>query len=185
MPSKVEIAKVDAKLPVFETSWTEHLDEHKQSILDHKKEFQKTTKDNNVGATWRSNWNIHHTDPRFSGVQTFFEKFVTEIATQYWHTEGQYDCVNMWAMTYGSNEGTKYHNHFPSTMAVIYYVDVKEDSAPICIGETCRPVENGLVIAFPAALDHFVPSDHTGSRICIAANLDHITPSVRGVWKAI
>ena len=47
MPSKVEIAKVDAKLPVFETSWTEHLDEHKQSILDHKKEFQKTTKDNN------------------------------------------------------------------------------------------------------------------------------------------
>ena len=99
MPSKVEIAKVDAKLPVFETSWTEHLEENKQSILDHKKEFQKTTKDNNVGATWRSNWNIHHTDPRFSGVQTFFEKFVTEIATQYWHTEGQYDCVNMWAMT--------------------------------------------------------------------------------------
>ena len=91
----------------------------------------------------------------------------------------------MSAMTYGSNEGAKYHNHFPSTMAVIYYVDVKEDSAPICIGETCRPVENGLVIAFPAALDHFVPDDYKGERIVIAANLYHIPKKIRGTWKDI
>ena len=183
--NKVNIAQVDAQLPVFETSWTEHLAEHKQFILDHKKEFAETTKDNNVGATWRSNWNIHHTDPRFSDIQAYFEKFVKEISSQYWHTKGQFDCVNMWAMTYGPNEGTKYHNHFPSSMAVIYYVDVQEDSAPICIGQTCRPVENGLVIAFPAALDHFVPDDYKGKRFVIAANLDHVPEQIRGIWKAV
>ena len=70
-------------------------------------------------------------------------------------------------------------------MAVIYYVDVQEDSAPICIGQTCRPVENGLVIAFPAALDHFVPDDHKGKRLVIAANLDHVPEQIRGIWKAV
>ena len=32
--NKVNIAQVDAQLPVFETSWTEHLAEHKQFIAD-------------------------------------------------------------------------------------------------------------------------------------------------------
>ena len=69
--SAVEISTVKVELPIFQTMWTDRLDEFKQSILDHKKEFAETTPDFNVNAGWRSNWVLHQTDPRFSDANEF------------------------------------------------------------------------------------------------------------------
>ena len=183
--SAVEISTVKVELPIFQTMWTDRLDEFKQSILDHKKEFAETTPDFNVNAGWRSNWVLHQTDPRFSDMQKYFEELAHSIGKQYFHTDGLYEVVNMWAMTYESNEGAQVHNHFPSALSIIFYIDVEDDSAPICIGESCRPAENGLVLAFDASIPHWVPDDCTGRRICVAANLDHVASQIRGSWRAV
>jgi hypothetical protein len=71
-------------------------------------------------------------------------------------------------------------------MAFIFYIDVNENSAPICVGNKCRPVENGLVLGFPANVDHWVPDDYEGERIVISANLDRIPPQLlKGEWKLV
>ena len=185
MPTNVVTKKVQVELPIFESIWTERLEEFKQAVLEHKKEFPETCKDTNVNSSWRSAWNIHQTDPRFQSIQQYFEEFANSIGDQHFYTNGVYETVNMWAMTYGPNEGTKFHCHFPSALSFIFYIDVQENSAPICIGESCRPVENGLVLAFDASIPHWVPDDCEGERICIAANLDHIPPQIRGTWRSV
>ena len=47
MPTSVVTSKVQVELPVFESTWTDRLDEFKQAVLDHKKEFPETCKDTN------------------------------------------------------------------------------------------------------------------------------------------
>lgn len=183
--TNVEISKVSVEMPIFESRWTERLDELKQNILDHKKENPDSVSDNNVGANWRSSWNLHEVDSRFSSIADYFENFANSIGKQYFYSDGIYEIVNLWAMDYGPNEGTKYHCHFPSAFSFIFYIDVEENSAPICFGDSCRPVENGLVLAFDASLPHWVPDDHKGRRIVISANVDHVPPQLRGYKRAI
>ena len=169
-----KIEKVE--MPIFQTMWTERLDEIKKDILDHKKEFPETTPDNNLFCNWRSNWHIHHTDSRFESVDDFFKQFAQELGEKFLGSYGTYHTVDMWAMTYEGNEGAKPHCHYPSTLSIVFYIDVEENAAPICFGDSCCKVENGLIIAFPSSCIHWVPDDYEGKRICISANLDHIPP---------
>ena len=182
--NNVVISKVSVEMPIFESRWTERLDEFKQNILDHKKENPDSVSDNNVGASWRSAWNLHEVDSRFSSIVDYFEEFANSIGKQYFYSNGIYEVTNLWAMDYGPNEGTKYHSHFPSALSFIFYIDVEENSAPICFGDTCRPVENGLVLAFDASSPHWVPDNHEGRRIVISANVDHVPPQLRGYKRA-
>lgn len=170
-----DLHKPKIEMPIFQTIWSERLDEIKQDILDHKKEFSETTPDDNVFASWRSNWILHKTDPRFKPVSDFFEQFAQEIGESYFLTNEIYETVDMWAMTYDGKQGARPHYHYPSTLSFVFYIDVEEDSAPICFGENCRSVQNGLVLAFPSTCIHWVPDDYKGKRICISANLDHVT----------
>jgi hypothetical protein len=185
MSTSVELLKVDVEMPVFQTMWTERLDEFKQLILEHRKEFPTNCQDCNVNASWRSAWNIQQTDPkRFDPITQYFQDLAESVGNQYFSTNGVFDVINMWAMMYGPKEGTKYHTHFPSALSVIFYIDVEENAAPICIGNSCRPVENGLVLIFDASIPHWVPDDGDGKRIVLAANLDFVPSQIRGTWKA-
>jgi hypothetical protein len=183
--SAITLSKVQIEMPIFESKWTERLDEFKQIILDYKKENPDTCKDSNVNANWRSAWNLHEVDSRFSPIVNYFEGVANSIGKQYFSTNGIYEVINLWAMDYGPNEGTKFHSHFPSALSLIFYIDVEENSAPICFGDTCRSVENGLVLAFDASLPHWVPDNHEGRRIVISANIDHVPPQLRGYSRAI
>jgi hypothetical protein len=183
----VEVTKAETVIPVFQTKWVERLDEFKHLILDHKKS-NHTFPDKNVYANWRSAWNLHEIDSRFKPIAKYFEDLATSISTQFWSGTEIFKTVNLWAMTYGPNEGAKNHSHspYPSSMAFIFYIDVNENSAPICVGNKCRPVENGLVLGFPANVDHWVPDDYEGERIVISANLDRIPPQLlKGEWKLV
>ena len=144
--SSITLSKVQVELPIFETIWTEKLDEFKQIILDYKKENPDTIKDSNVNANWRSAWNLHEIDGRFTPIAKYIQDFAQAIGNQYFYTNGDYEIVNLWAMDYGSNEGTKFHSHFPSALSVIFYIDVEDNSAPICFGDACRNVENGMIL---------------------------------------
>lgn len=176
MPTSVEYLKVEVEMPIFQTMWTERLDEFKQIILNHKKEFPNSYTDSNVNSSWRSAWNLHQIDSKFNPITEYFQDLAKSIGNQFFQQNGTFDVVNMWAMTYGPKEGTRYHSHFPSCFSVIFYIDVEENAAPICIGNSCRPVENGLILFFDASIPHWVPDDGNGKRIVLAANLDFIPP---------
>lgn len=173
MSSNVEVLQVQVEMPIFQTMWTERLSEFKQLVLDNKKEFPKHHQNSNVNSTWRSTWNIHEIDSkRFHPITKYFQDLAKSVGNQYFGLDGVFNVVNMWSMIYGPKEGTRHHSHFPSTLSAIFYIDVEENSAPICIGNSCRPVENGLVLIFDASIPHWVPDDGDGKRIVIAANLD-------------
>ena len=111
MALDVNIQNLKVEMPIFQTMWTERLDEIRQDILDHKKEFSETIPDNNVFASWRSSWILHQENPRFEKVSDFFQQFAQEIGDNYFFTNGIYETVNMWAMTYEGKEGAKPHYH--------------------------------------------------------------------------
>ena len=72
-------------------------------------------------------------------------------------------------MDYADGDKTLEHNHFPSDFSTVYYVDVDKGCAPLLIeGETIQP-ENGLLVVFPATLDHKVPPNK-GRRMAASGN---------------
>ncbi len=168
-----EITKVTKKdLPVFSTVMhnSEHLNSQLLASINILQARQPKSHDSNVKCTWRSDWYIHN-ETEFG----FFVQLVKESALficQYHllNPNMRLNCINMWAMKYEDGDYAELHDHFPSTLSGIYYVDVEDDCSPLVIEDTEIKPENGLMVFFPSMASHKVEPT-TGKRTLISFNL--------------
>ncbi len=81
-----------------------------------------------------------------------------------------------WGLLYKKGEGVTRHNHFPYTLAFVYYVNTPEGSAPVILnGEEIRPTA-GQVLFFQGHHYHSVPPSDVDDR-CVIAGLITYAPN--------
>lgn len=75
-------------------------------------------------------------------------------------------------MIYEGSDYTKRHNHFPSDLSCVIYLEVDENSAPIIFsGRVAVQPKKNLMLMFPGILEHEVPQT-TDRRVIVAMNLN-------------
>ncbi len=181
----LEIQHVPKQMAVFTTILDDHVELNKylkQVILEHRQNNPETTKSN--GKAWHSSWTTHVENPKFQPLVDRVIDACKFISAGYYECDSvDYHVLNMWAMMYEDTEWTKRHSHFPSDLAVAYYVDVEPGCAPVIFESvqkdglhdnnqplTLQP-QNGMLAIWPAMLHHEVPPTK-GRRMCISMNID-------------
>ena len=80
-----------------------------------------------------------------------------------------------WGLLYKKGEGVEKHNHFPYSLAFVYYVNTPEKSSPVILnGEEIRPTA-GQVLFFQGHHYHEVPPSNVDDR-CVIAGLITYAP---------
>ena len=185
---KIDARFVYKKTPIFTTLIDGHdeMNQHvKYHILEMKKQHPEGV-ESNVRA-WRSHWFTHKVTNVFEPVVNLMESACDYVADNYYNEpDAKFETFNFWVMDYADGDKTLEHNHFPSDFSTVYYVDVDKGCAPLIIeGETIQP-ENGLLVVFPATLDHKVPPNKgrrmaaTGNFIKKAVDIYQPPPSGQG-----
>tara|TARA_Y100000766_G_scaffold84309_1_gene71658 strand:- start:1181 stop:1726 length:546 start_codon:yes stop_codon:yes gene_type:complete len=160
--------------PVFTTVFEDNLEFNnnlKESIIEHRNNNPESN-NSNVNA-WHSSYLTHKETPKFNHLIDMVLDACSIISkNEYQCPDVYFNVVNLWCMMYEKNDNTKIHNHFPSDFACCYYVDVEPNCSPIIFENNfeIKP-ENGMLIIWPAILDHEVPPTN-GKRICISMNID-------------
>ena len=184
--STLEIQYVPKQMAVFTTILDDHVEFNKclkQVILEHRQKFPESTK-SNVKA-WHSSWTTHLENPKFQPLIDRILDACKFISAGYYEggNDLQYKVINMWAMMYEDTEWTKRHSHFPSDLAVAYYVDVEPGCAPVIfesvvkdgVNDDNKPLtiqpQNGMLAIWPALLHHEVPRTK-GRRMAISMNIE-------------
>jgi hypothetical protein len=87
----------------------------------------------------------------------------------------KFELQNFWFQQYESNDYHSWHNHFQSTYASVYYVELPDASVatefknPVT-GEIIKPsVKEGDILTFPASIIHRSPPNNSGGRKTIIA----------------
>ena len=168
---KIDARFVEKKTPIFTTIVDDY-----QSINYHvKKHILEMRKQNPQGIesnvrAWRSHWFTHKITKVFDPLVKIMVSAVDYVADAYYNEpDAKFETFNFWVMDYDDGDETMEHNHFPSEFSCVYYVDCEEGCSPLIIeGETIQP-ENGLLVIFPAHLDHKVPANK-GRRMAASGN---------------
>lgn len=85
------------------------------------------------------------------------------------------DC---WGIYYDKSQGVEKHNHFPYSLAFVYYVNTPENSSPVILnGQEVKP-KAGQIIFFQGHHYHEVPSSNVDGR-CIIAGLITYSPRTK------
>ena len=166
------IMEVDKKLPIFSTILA-NKDAINKDLISFISEYKKenpTSRQTNVKCDWRSPWKLHE-DSRFKEFVDLLIDKCNFVCRYHLNRDSQFQCTSMWAMQYETGSHALPHDHFPSNISAVYYVDVEPDSSPIIFEDRVmfKP-ENGLLVLFPSILGHQVPPTHS-KRMVISANL--------------
>jgi len=87
-----------------------------------------------------------------------------------------YDC---WGAIYREGDYTIMHNHWPHLWSFVYYVNCPKGAAPLMFDRCVHPngaieqilPKTGLMVLFPAWINHSVPKHIGEKRIVVAGNL--------------
>ena len=93
--------------------------------------------------------------------------------TQYSLNDIQYRCSDMWGMKYSSEDIAIYHDHFPATWSIAYYINPPENSPGLIFTDYNEEVKlkDGLIVIFPGTTIHSVPKKKfKGNRYVVSAN---------------
>ena len=186
MTSRMEVQHVNKPMPVFTSILDNHVEINKylkQVILEHREKYPKSNT-SNVKA-WHSDWNTHKINPKFQPILDITLDAVNYINEKYFRCKKMDTYISdMWAMMYDNNNWTKRHLHHACIFSGTYYVDVKKGSAPIIfedafkdgVHDNNKPLiiqpENGMLIIWPAILQHEVPPTKE-KRMGISMNFKH------------
>ena len=142
----------------------------KEVIKEHRELYPQTNQ-SNVKA-WHSNWDSHKSNPKFNLIVDKVLKFCKIITEEHFNQKIQFECFDMWAIEYERGEYAVKHSHHPSDFACVYYVDVEPGCSPIIFeGELEINPQNGMLLIFPAILNHEVPPTDS-RRIVISMNIN-------------
>lgn len=168
-----DISNVNKRLPIFTTIPKDYKDINDKlyPLIEEYRNNHSENLETNVRATWRSDWEVHKHE-QFNFFVEWILKATSFISAYHLNTNIQYDVCNMWLMIYEKGDYAIPHDHFPSTMSVVYYVDVENNAAPITFeDELDIHPETGKLIIFPSVIQHKVNKTNT-KRVVVGMNLN-------------
>ena len=179
----IDTRYVEKKTPIFTTLIDGH-DEMNQyvkyHILEMKKQHPEGVDESNVKA-WRSDWFTHKKDIRFQPFVDVCLQACHFLCKDFFQSDANLLCSNMWVMEYEGGDHTKRHDHFPDVMSCVYYVDVEEGCAPIVFeGDLEVTPKKNLLVFFPSILQHEVPvTDSKRTVISMNFRLSNAIPNIQ------
>lgn len=151
----------------------EELNKELKEVIKEHRELYPQTNQSNVKA-WHSNWDSHKSNPKFNLIVDKVLEFCKIITEEHFNQKIQFECFDMWTIQYEKGDYTVRHSHHPSDFACIYYVDVEPGCSPIIFEEELEIApQNGMLLIFPAILNHEVPPTNS-RRIVISMNINEM-----------
>ena len=139
--------------------------ELKKIILEFRKKYPKTDY-SNVKA-WHSHFDAHRKEPRF---KILIDRIIDK-AFEFMQANYDLRLNNFWVMEYEKGNYAVRHNHWPSTLSAVYYIDVEENSSPIIFDNDIKiQPKNGMLLIFPSVTKHEVPPTN-GKRTVASCNM--------------
>jgi hypothetical protein len=171
----MNISKLDQNLSIFSITLDNYqeLNQQLKEVIEEHRKLYPETNNSNVKA-WHSNWESHKDNPKFKLIVDKVLELCEVVSLEYFNRKIQFECSNMWAIQYEKGEYAVKHSHYPSDFACVYYVDVEPGCSPIIFEEELEVFpQNGMLLIFPANLQHEVPPTDS-KRIVISMNVDRI-----------
>ena len=82
-----------------------------------------------------------------------------------------FNITNMWGICYDKGDCVRFHNHFPLTLSLGYYIHTPKGCAPLTIENKKIKVKAGDCIFFLGSNWHGTKPEPVGGRCLIAANV--------------
>ena len=163
--------------PIFSTILEDHVEFNKylkETIIEHRKKHPQSNTSN--VKSWHSAWNTHEMNPKFKPLTDRVENACGFVSNEYYGTKCMLHVNDLWVMMYDEGDYAKRHDHYPSILSSIYYVDVEPTSSPIIFENhfgkplTVQP-QNGMLLIWASSIMHRVfPT--LSKRMLISMNLD-------------
>lgn len=132
----------------------------------------KPTNETNLKNYYTTSYLIHKTNYKFNFIIDTVSAFCKEILINTFDLKDfKINCFNCWGAVYKENDYAVEHNHFPSTLSAVVYLEVEKNASGIFFDKSYIEVKPGLVLIFPGLLLHSVPKTK-GVRTIVAMNFD-------------
>lgn len=166
---------VQSKLEVFTKTVDDYeiLNTHLLSVIDKLKETKECFT-SNVKA-WHTHPHLQLETKEFDTLINDCLDFIYEVNEKEFFLPKkclEYECVNLWAMTYERGEYTLPHIHYPANWSFVYYVDVIPDQSPVVFEDVKVHPKNGDLIMFHGMIEHGVPPT-INARTAVSMNFMH------------
>jgi hypothetical protein len=168
---------VPAEIPVFYISLLNqpHALALARLAVDELRERFPDSTPSNVKSVYMSPWKSHleteKLKPLIDIIQDhIYASFREHLGADLKGLNFELSVADCWCAIYDSSDFTQPHNHIPSDVSAVVYLEMDENSAPIVFNNAVavNPVPGSLVV-FPGNLIHHVPATQ-GKRVIIAAN---------------
>ena len=183
------------KLPIYETNLlsTKKIDQKThdtliQKILAYPDVMKHQT---NVKANM-TDWRMHMKDDDFAKVATAAEVVARTMRYGSTHVDGDVHTKRKgqsprlmteecWGASYGKDEYTQEHNHWPATWSWCYYLQVPKGSSPLVFREAGVMFEPkvGDLVVFSGQAEHHVPKcECEEKRVMMAGNISAVSSTL-------
>jgi len=183
------------KLPIYETNLlsTKKIDQKThdtliQKILAYPDVMKRQT---NVKANM-TDWRMHMKDDDFAKVATAAEVVARSMRYGSTHVDGDVHTKRKgqsprlmteecWGASYGKDEYTQEHNHWPATWSWCYYLQVPKGSSPLVFREAGVMFEPkvGDLVVFSGQAEHHVPKcECEEKRVMMAGNISAVSSTL-------
>ena len=183
------------KLPVYEVNLlsTKKIDQKThdtliQKILAYPDVMKRQT---NVKANM-TDWRMHMKDDDFAKVATAAEVVARSMRYGSTHVDGDVHTKRKgqsprlmteecWGASYGKDEYTQEHNHWPATWSWCYYLLVPKVSSPLVFREAGVMFEPkvGDLVVFSGQAEHHVPKcECEEKRVMMAGNISAVSSTL-------
>lgn len=150
-----------------------------RQAIDELRQSHPDSTPSNVHAVYMSPWKSHRLNAKLSplcaSVLTVAGMAAKSISGFDLETLNlQLHVTDCWGAIYEQADYTAPHNHFPSDLACVIYLEAEDGCAPLRFagGASYQPRPNTMVI-FPGILVHEVPPT-PGRRVVVAMNLSKL-----------
>jgi hypothetical protein len=180
MDNKIRSIDVSAQIPVFVcdvSAFQAQLQFAKEAIYELRATHPQTT-ESNVKANYMSPWHSHTINPKLKPLTEVAVAVGREVSKM---LSANLAALNMdlivtdcWGVIYEHANYTQRHNHYPSDLSCVFYLEASDDSAALIVGDKLHiKPKPGLMVMFPGILVHEVPKTE-GRRLVVAMNLQKV-----------
>lgn len=171
-----EIRTIPKHIPIFRTEIPKQdsvIELARQGVFELQEKLPTRIK-SNVKASYVSPLTDNIDNTKFKPICDYVLSFCEDIAKTYFNRDLEFEIFSLWGMIYEPYDYAVKHDHFPSTLAAVVYLDMQDDAAPIVFENDHKIYPStGTVIVFPGILSHEVPLT-TSKRMVIGMNINHV-----------
>ncbi|MFG6467467.1 hypothetical protein [Roseateles sp. BYS87W] len=143
--------------------------------------------ESNVKATYMSPWKSHLLNPKLLPLCASVADIAKRAAPHVWSADVGGLGLDMlvthcWGAIYEQADYTAPHNHWPSDLSCVIYLEAEDNCAPLVFsGTSAYQPKPATMVMFPGIARHEVPAT-AGRRVVVAMNLFKqlaLTPEVQ------